>query len=113
MFCKETPLCSSGAPDYGRWWGTNPLKKREEEIDLVLSEETHLLVGECKWKNDRIGVSVFHQLEERAALLRDGKALRYVLFSKAGFTDDLKRLARDDLSLVNLDALFCIAPCDL
>lgn len=92
--------------DYGRWWGTNPLKKQEEEINLVLSDETHLLVGECKWKNDRIGAAVFHQLEERAALIRDGKTLRYVLFSKAGFTDDLKGLVRNDLMLVDLDALF-------
>lgn len=92
--------------DYGRWWGTNPVKKKEEEIDLVLSDESHLLTGECKWQKNPIGLPVFQQLEERTALIRDGKAVRYVLFSKAGFTEELQSLGRKDVQLVDLDSLF-------
>ena len=33
----------------GKWWGNNPLKKREEEIDIVAYDEENILLGECKW----------------------------------------------------------------
>lgn len=91
--------------DYGRWWGANPVKKREEEIDLVLSDETHLLVGECKWQSGPVGLPVLRQLEERAALIRDGKELRYVLFSRSGFTEELQAAKRSDVELVGLEKL--------
>jgi len=94
--------------DYGRWWGANPLKKQEEEIDLVLTDETHLLAGECKWQKNAVGLSVFQQLEERTAIIRNGKALRYVIFSRAGFTTELQALQRKDLTLVDLDELFTL-----
>ena len=93
--------------EYGRWWGANPLKKREEEIDLVLSNEKHLLVGECKWQKAPLSPSVLQLLEERAAIIRDGKKLHYVLFSKSGFTDELQSLHRDDLTLVDIEQLLC------
>ena len=92
--------------DYGRWWGTNPIRKREEEIDLVQSDESHLLVGECKWQNDPVNPSVFRLLEERAAIIRDGKDLRYVIFAKSGFTKELQSLGRADLHLIDFDKLF-------
>jgi len=31
----------------GKWWGNNPLKKREEEIDIVAYDEENILLGEC------------------------------------------------------------------
>lgn len=108
-FCVTQGTIQELYSDYGRWWGTNPIKKREEEIDLVLSDETHLLAGECKWQKELVGPSVFQQLEERAALIRDGKDVRYALFSKSGFTEDLPSLGRKDLMLIDLDQLFLIA----
>ncbi len=32
---------------YGSWWGNNPQKHREEEIDIVCSNEETMLCGEC------------------------------------------------------------------
>ena len=92
--------------EYGRWWGNNPLAKREEEIDLVLADERCLLVGECKWQNKPVGISVLKVLEERAAIIRDGKDIRYALFSKEGFTNEVNSLQRTDLMLVDLPGLF-------
>ncbi len=36
----------------GSWWGRNPKKKTEEEIDIVLADDEHILVAECKWQNE-------------------------------------------------------------
>ena len=94
--------------EYGRWWGANPLKKREEEIDLVLSNENNLLVGECKWQKVPTNITVLQLLEERAAIIRDGKNLRYVIFSKSGFASELCNLHREDLMLVDLEQLLAV-----
>ena len=94
--------------DYGRWWGANPLKKREEEIDLVLSDEKNLLVGECKWTRKPVGRQELALLEERAAIIRDGKNLRYVLFSRTGFTEELLSFNRDDVMLISITELMRI-----
>ncbi len=37
--------------ELGSWWGNNPIKKCEEEIDLVAGDKSSLIVGECKWQN--------------------------------------------------------------
>ena len=91
--------------DYGRWWGTNPIRKREEEIDLVLSDEQNLLAGECKWTSKPVGMRELALLEERAAIIRGGKRMRYFLFSKSGFSEELLSSGRDDVSLVGLEEL--------
>lgn len=96
--------------DYGRWWGTNPVKKREEEIDLVLSDERHLLAGECKWRKERADLCVLKELEERAALVSLEKEVSYAIFSRAGFSPELKDLRRDDLMLADVDRLMSIVP---
>lgn len=76
--------------EYGSWWGNNPQKKREEEIDLVLSNDEEILVGECKWKNEKISLDVLELLKERGELIRKNRKIKYALFSKSGFEDELK-----------------------
>ncbi len=68
----------------GRWWNN------KEEIDVVAISETAVLVGECKWRDEPVGMSVLLDLQRKAALLDTrGKALYYALFSKRGFTEEL------------------------
>ena len=74
--------------EYGAWWGANPAKKREEEINIVLTNDEEILVGECKWRNEKIGNDVISLLQERGSLIRNGRNIKYALFSKAGFTED-------------------------
>jgi hypothetical protein len=86
----------------GRWWD------RSSEIDLVAldDDQAGVLVGECKWSVRPVGVDVLTGLRRKAA----GMALpykraeaRYVLFSRAGFTPELTRLAGEtgDVLLVH------------
>lgn len=92
---------------YGQWWGNNPTKRREEEIDIVCADESSVLVGECKWKNELIDMSILKELRERGRLIANDRQLHYVLFSKNGFTKDVMQLAKKEgIMLVTLDELF-------
>lgn len=77
----------------GRWWGTNPKLKRQEEIDIVATDETNAIVAECKWRNELVELSVIQTLLDRAQLLPYQNYYYYV-FSKTGFTEQCLTYAR-------------------
>lgn len=70
----------------GRWWGNNPIKKCQEEIDIMAVQESRALFGECKWRNSLIDMDVVYTLLERGSLFPYIEKY-YVLFSKMGFTN--------------------------
>jgi len=79
----------------GRWWDRN------QEIDLVGldPEGDRVLFGEVKWSAKLVGTNVYDELIEKAKHVTWGKGNReetYALFSKSGFTPDLRRLARTE-----------------
>lgn len=93
----------------GRWWGTNPLAKREEEIDIVANDGDDYLFCECKWRNQPMDYNVLATLKLRADLVtKQRRESWYVLFSKTGFTDAVRQAAQDDkhIILVDLEELF-------
>ncbi|MCH3904461.1 MAG: ATP-binding protein [Lactobacillus sp.] len=54
------------------WWGNNPIRKRQEEIDLVAPNynDTEAIIGECKWRNSaNLNHQMIDLLQERALLL--------------------------------------------
>lgn len=69
----------------GRWWGNNPKLKRQEEIDLVAGDKDNVLLGECKWNNEDISISVLNDLIEQGSLFSQKNKFFY-LFSKRGFS---------------------------
>lgn len=69
----------------GRWWGNNPTKKRQEEIDILAEREENALFGECKWKNDLVDIDVLNDLIEQSKIF-NYKTNWIYLFSKSGFT---------------------------
>ncbi|MBM3268571.1 MAG: AAA family ATPase [Candidatus Sericytochromatia bacterium] len=86
----------------GRWW------TKEAEIDVVaLAEDAGtMLVGEAKWSAKPVGIAVLEGLERKAARVpwRAGRRQeRYVLFSRGGFTRELRdRARREGVRLVDL-----------
>ena len=105
--CKERmwDLNAEGAWPFnftkiGRYWDS------KNEIDIVAldPEGKNLILGECKYWTEPVGVSVLRDLEAKTdsvAWERDKRKVWYVLFSASGFTDELKALAesRKDLLL--------------
>ncbi|MBQ7840501.1 MAG: ATP-binding protein [Lachnospiraceae bacterium] len=70
----------------GRWWGSNPFTKKQEELDLMAVLDNQALLGECKWKNTPVDTAVIEKLLERGALFPYQQKWYYI-FSKTGFTD--------------------------
>ena len=91
--------------EMGRWWAKNV------EIDIVGAdhERRHCLVGECKYRNEKVTLKVLRSLQAKCAHLpvRDETVFDYWLFSRSGFDDALKALAERDpyLHLVEMDEL--------
>lgn len=105
--CKERmwDLNAEGAWPFnftkiGRYWDS------KDELDIVAldPEGKNLILGECKYWAEPVGVSVLRDLEAKTdsvAWERDNRKVWYVLFSASGFTDELIKEAefRTDLEL--------------
>ncbi|MCL2607061.1 MAG: ATP-binding protein [Methanomassiliicoccaceae archaeon] len=96
--------------DIGKWWGGNPITKKETEIDIIASSGDKLILGECKWRNKKFGPDTYKGLKERAAMFID-KDIHFFIFSRSGFTVSLTEEAEKDdrLTLVGLNDLFNIS----
>jgi hypothetical protein len=78
-------------------------KVRQVELDLVGKEGSKVvLIGECKFRNQRFGKAELDALRTKIDLLPI-HAPRIVLFSLSGFTPDV--LAEDVLA-VDIDAMY-------
>lgn len=87
----------------GRWWGANPRSKEHEqvEIDLVAKDGDEYLFGECKWRNEPMDYRALSDLRLKADVMnfQRGKTW-FVLFSKAGFTDAVKKAAEEEENVI-------------
>ena len=82
----------------GRWWGTNPKLKRQEEIDIVATDEVNAIVCECKWRNEQVEFSVIQTLLDRAKLL-PYQNYYYYIFSKTGFSEQCLKYANEQTNI--------------
>ena len=86
----------------GGYWDA----KNEIDIAALDPEGKNLILGECKYWKEPVGLNVLHALETEAcdvAWERDRRKVWYVLFSISGFSDELRNHAatRDDLLLID------------
>lgn len=84
----------------GRYWDA----KTEIDIAALDPEGKNLILGECKYWQESVGVSVLRDLEAKTASVaweRNNRKVWYVLFSASGFSDELVALAatREDVLL--------------
>lgn len=84
----------------GSWWDAH------EQIDIAALDPqgNDLILGECKFWKEPVGLNVWHSLEEKAQRVgwkKRERKLWYVLFSVSGFTTEMKELAasREDICL--------------
>jgi AAA+ ATPase superfamily predicted ATPase len=98
---KQTPILFT---DAGRWWGNNPKKCEECEIDIIADNKDDAIFAECKWTNEAVGSDVLETLAERSELFRY-KRKYYCLFAKTGFTAAVVSEARrrGNVTLVRFD----------
>ena len=79
----------------GRWWGNDPIKKTQAEIDIMGEQDSEsALFAECKWRNEKVDLDILEILIERSKLFRYTK-VHYYLFSKSGFTKGCMETAEE------------------
>ena len=97
----------------GKWWGNNPVERKEIEIDIV-GETIDIKTGEkayvicsCKYRNKQIGRDELELLRQYASVFSKGKKCHYIIFSKDGFTQGLYQSAEaGEVILYSLDDIY-------
>ena len=100
----------------GTWWGVENITEKDGEvraqsadIDVVaLSEvDKKAVVGECKFKNEKIDKGIYDTLIRRSKLISAKyKVSKYIFFSLSGYTDWYDSLADENVLLLTLDSLY-------
>lgn len=99
--CKESLHEMNGSDEIpfiftslGRWWGTDTITRKQEEIDIVASDgKDHVLLGECKWRITPVPEQDLTKLMTRRRLLPQKNAFLLV-FSRKGLSEKASILAQ-------------------
>lgn len=121
--CRYYSLMKGIAGEYGcfvtsvgTWWGVENItdkdgqvRSQSADIDVVaLSEiDKKVVIGECKFKNEKIDKGVYDTLVRRGKLITSKYELtKYIFFSLSGYTDWFDALVDEDVILLTLDSLY-------
>lgn len=91
----------------GRWWGNDPVEKKQTEIDIIADNEVNeAIFAECKWTNEAVGEAELKDLNHQSTLFHYRRNI-LILFSKSGFTKGCRELAEKlgDVLLINYDEM--------
>jgi len=99
--CMEYVL-KHGYSKAGKWW-SGPM-----EIDVIASNESTVLLAECKYRNELTDADLIDELLEKSEFVNpNGLSKRYALFSKSGFTKVAELRAKSDrIELFSLEKMF-------
>lgn len=93
----------------GRWWGTNPKTKKQDDVDILAldRERSAAIFCECKFKNAPFDMGEYDNLVCASGIIEKPMDRYYYLFSKGGFTEAVReRAGREGAVLVALEDLF-------
>lgn len=94
---------------YGKWWGNNPKRKMQDDIDVLLtdSKEEKIIICECKFKNEQFDKADFEAMLTRSAIFPGAKAVYFTAFSKNGFSKWVfDNAEQKNVTLVSADDMF-------
>ena len=83
----------------GRYWNS----KTEIDICALDPEGKNMIVGECKYWKDKMGVNVLKALENKAVDIdwnKNNRKVWYVLCSANGYSDELIKLSEERVDVV-------------
>lgn len=95
------------AENIGRWWGNNPILKRQEEIDILAIDDDNALICECKYTDKPFDENELHDLKDSALCIKQQNK-SFMIFSKSGVTPGVQKMIENnpDYSIITLDDLF-------
>lgn len=95
----------------GRWWGNNPKKRRQDDMDiLALSQDGRSAIFcECKFRNELFDRKQYQDLMDAAEIFTKPEERYYYIFSKSGFEPAVVRQAeKDGVRLITAEDLFSV-----
>ena len=105
-YAKNLPIALG---DVGQWWGTDPAKKKQIQIDIVgmPADGDEYVIGSCKYRNEAIGVEELELMKEYANVFGKGRKYHYLIFSKGGFSKALQELGEQgNVTLLTLEDIY-------
>ena len=92
------------------WWGTNPDKRAQDDIDVLAVDRIskRLVIGECKYRESFDESAEIDDLESKRALVKGFVASNFMLFCKRDVSDATKKklTAREDWRIVTLEDMY-------
>ena len=95
------------AENLGRWWGKNPVLKKQEEINLLATDDENAVICECKYTEDPFDEKKLKDLQDPAlCVTQQNKS--YIIFSKNSVSSGVERHLKNlsGYSVVTLDHFF-------
>ncbi len=93
--CMQYVRSKHHCKEVGSWWGK--VAGEHTDIDIIAlcddGDGEYHLVCECKFRNKEAGVREFEELRKNTASLKNCYNIRYCMFSRSGFTDELMEVA--------------------
>ena len=86
----------------GRWWN------KTDELDILAIDHAkkNYILGECKYKKSTFSLSDLKNMQRKINLKNDVHKLYYWVFSKSGFTEDVRNVAGEENAvLISLDEI--------
>lgn len=93
----------------GKWWGNNPARRTEDDIDILLTDKKQekLILCECKYKKESFGKEEYEIMKSRASIFPNAKEAYFYVFSKSGFTAwVMEEAKKDEVKLLGVEELF-------
>ena len=92
------------------WWGTNPAKRAQDDIDVLAADRIskQLVIGECKYRESFDETAEIDDLESKRGLVKGYAATHFVLFTKheVSAATRKKMANRADWSFVTLNEMY-------
>ncbi len=103
---NKLPFIPNGT---GKWWGNNPIKKSQDDIDILGINGNKGIFCECKFRNEKFDLSEFNDLICASEIFKEITEKYYYIFVKSGYTqaviDESKKY---NVTLLTIDDLFNI-----
>ena len=92
---------------FGKWWGTNPQTKSQDDIDILGINGNKGIFCECKFRNEKFDLKEFKDLICASNIFHNITEKYYYVFVKSGYTDAvIEEASKYNVKLLTVDDLF-------
>ena len=93
----------------GKWWGTNPVLRQQDDIDILAIDKTghEGIFCECKYRNRPMPMEEYDDLVTATAAFPQITKKHLLFFSKGGYTKPvIERAQKEGTQLLGIEDLF-------